>query len=325
MIDRSKKRGVALVWVMIMSVILMIVSSAMTTAIIKETRMITNITDSTQAYAAAKSGIDWAKVFIDNECKPNYWNGQNYSTNLTIGVTTIALTITPTTQNMGSCNSNFAHGDILVESSGSSYGVNRKIEHKVRKNGFTTVDVDGVITDDNNLNATLDIDGSFTIQFDLWLKPGSTLTSNQRLGVTDNVSNAAYFEIMPSNQYRIAGKIAGTDFASSTATLTGIDTDSPYAMRVTLQYLNKSGIVAKVEKDQWPANVGYLCNGQVTYDLGSNSFTAAFTRFRFFDGTNAGWVRRSNLPGTDRTTYTVGNSDLVNFDNFAVDSGIVIP
>lgn len=59
------KKGVALLWVLIISALLLLVSGTMASFIIKDSQSATRIEDSTRAYAAAKSGLDWARYYIE--------------------------------------------------------------------------------------------------------------------------------------------------------------------------------------------------------------------------------------------------------------------
>lgn len=55
-----KKRGIALIWSLVLCSILLIISGTMVSYIIKESQFSVRITESTSAYAYAKSGADWA-------------------------------------------------------------------------------------------------------------------------------------------------------------------------------------------------------------------------------------------------------------------------
>lgn len=62
----KKKQGVALLWAVILSSVLLLISGTMVSYIVRESQFSIKITDSNQAFAYAKSGIEWGIDCYEN-------------------------------------------------------------------------------------------------------------------------------------------------------------------------------------------------------------------------------------------------------------------
>jgi hypothetical protein len=141
------KKGIALLWAIVMATILMLVAGTMISFVIKDSQGIVRIEDSVKAYSAAKSGMDWALTFYHNQETPP--TSGSYS-----------FTITdPADPNPANVWVTFKTGG-LITSLGEYNNSQREVEYKVAAVSSTPVadPNDGLITTGSN----------FRLQFDYW-------------------------------------------------------------------------------------------------------------------------------------------------------------
>jgi hypothetical protein len=196
---------------MVFSTALLFISVTTATFVIKESRMSIRMDDSSRAYAAAESGIEWGKYCLENidNCAGTY--GPFY-----VGNSQYLVTITD---------------DNKIESLGTSSGVNRKLEH--------------IVSQSNSLDAPdplrdISVTGSYIQQFDFWLGIGN----NGQIGVkSGDGTQAIYFEYSNDGTARLVAE--GTKNGDTTLKSTGFvsfpgygpgSIVDPYALRVRIEY-----------------------------------------------------------------------------------------
>lgn len=163
----QKKSGVALLWVIILSSILIIISSTMVSYIAKELRSSARVTSSATSYSYAKSGIAWAKNHISNLAPgdiPNYGTrsyafdfNKNNLEETSVTITRRAL-----------------ENDFIIKSTSENNNVVRAIEYTIKESGKNFILPDQL----NNINYNPpqsprlkeDNNGSFEMSFVFWAR-----------------------------------------------------------------------------------------------------------------------------------------------------------
>jgi hypothetical protein len=193
---RKQKKGYALIWSVLISAILLVISSTMANVIIKELNMSTREENSNNAYTAAKSGIDWANYYIHNKCQTGGWDGTiidsgqpTPSISVPVQVNTgnfanASVTIHPANTNAGACDPNFDFGIITVISIGKYNNASREIKDTINStSGYSP------LTDITYTTAgyKFDMAKSSSMIFDYW--PDAATTVTNAVGINDGTNS----------------------------------------------------------------------------------------------------------------------------------------
>lgn len=253
-----RKRGASLIWALLVSLALLFITVTTANFVIKESQMSIRMDDSSRAYAAAESGIEWGKYCLAkiSLCGGNY--GPFY-----IGTSTYSVAIT------GAPNTK-------IESIGTSSGVNRKLEYKVNPNASLTPIADP-------LGVTFSTAGSYIQQFDYWTADKNSIAPNTVfiVGVASaDTSRAIYMEHNTTNGLALVSNINGTIFNRSTpVSLAGIDT--PYALRIRIEYYKDLSAKMIVSKRDDKSSTGYTCAGTAVLDMRGSVRGADMAKFYY--------------------------------------------
>lgn len=303
-----EKRGVALIWAIVMSMILISLGTIMSSQIITESKMILRADDSLKAYSAAKSGVEWAKDFINKEyqadgftCGGTGWNGSDLTgpnaKNIKIDGISTKVSISSEVPG-GLCPS---HGKIFISSLATLNGVNRQIDYTVAKPTMSTVDKDNDVADDTNINKVLSVSGSFVEQFDFWTNGqgfwiGEETIVHLGIGLEKTTNKTGiYFRLYDKDRVVLIAMKDGKVVASSrdicisnqsTSCAAGPDIDltKSKAIRVRIKYIDNTGAKIYVyRKDYSNGNYTLLQTESITIPEGK--FTAS--DFKYFSFTPA--------------------------------------
>lgn len=259
------KKGVALIWAMVLCGILLIISGSMVDFITKESRFAVQIEDSGIAYANASSGIEWGLEKIKGD--------REYRGDLTLSFTDGSASV--------------SHSDIVgqpgkvkIESTGVSNFVTRKIEYVYADSSLgTEIDLTSM---DASIGANY---GSFTLSYDFW-------------GTGGNDAHIGLNNATDTTKPKLYLKLNGETATLKTFTLTAVDssgtiinaTTGPitmsadtnrnwsYRYRATIRYIEAVGAFAKIQKlEQGDENANgkpgeYLCVATANLDLSSGTF-----------------------------------------------------
>lgn len=257
-----RKKGASLIWALLVSLALLFITVTTANFVIKESQMSIRMDDSSRAYAAAESGIEWGKYCIAkgrSECSAN----GNVAGPFNVGGSTYTVTFNRTP-------------DIKIESIGTSNGVNRKLEYKVNPNASLTPIADP-------LGVTFTTAGSYIQQFDYWTADKNSLGSNIVfiVGVASaDTSQAIYMEHNTTSGLTLVSNINGTIFnRSAPISLTGIDT--PYALRVRIEYYKDLSAKMIVSKRDDKSSTGYTCAGTAVLDMRGSVRGADMAKFYY--------------------------------------------
>jgi Tfp pilus assembly protein PilX len=299
----KQKKGVALLWAMITAVVIMLIASVVANVVIKESRMTVDVENSTRAYAAAQSGVEWAKWYIDQNCKnPSDCNAViNQTIDLTEGE--VAVRVEKIVDFADHTKDYFD-----IQSTGQNPGaatVTRKLSYKYKGASFDIVSNKSIADNINNIN-TQDLHDSFSYMFDYWEDP---TTAND-----DTVSSIG-FKNNSSNQYiavRIKHAADGSrklnvvyrsksDATEQVGLSVPLEEDAkrivpsdvpegwstPYISRIKVDYIKNTTIQVTFMKATGNALPENLCTSRFSVNLRGKEFNH-FSRHMFtINGSNA--------------------------------------
>lgn len=297
------KKGASLIWALIMSTAMLFISVTVANTIISESKMSVRMDDSSQAYAAAESGIEWGKYCLNlptsestTKCPDGINNGP-----FNLGSSTYTVKIT--------------RAENKIESLGTKNGVNRKLSYTIAQNQT----LDSV----DDLKKGVTVSGSYIQQFDYWSN-GNTVDIG-KIGLSSgDGSKAIYFESLSDSGYkvRLAAKNGSTYLNSSSTDVAFVGMATPYILRVRIEYTD--GISAKmiVMQKDWAESGSYKCISSVTLDLRSSGISPKddFGIFYFAQGSTLLTPVADSSTG-DGSVYKLSTSNSVFFDNMST-SGI---
>lgn len=297
------KKGVALLWVLVLSVVLLIITGTMVSYIIKESRFSINIEDSTKAYSAAKTGIEWGRNELDI---PN-------------GSTGADIEIEPG-QVMANVTIDRVSNKIV--SRGQSGQVRRQLEYQVSQNPGTTIYP--VNMDAMPLGP---YDDSVEMQFDFWGTGTGNSSDGSRVGLDDKAvigtdQNSISMVLTSAGNVNlkiISGKLGALPpFAAlnSQGTPLVLPVGGPYDYQASIKYVKDTSVSLIIRKRVKVGDiVTFECMGSVIVDASTYGF-GPFTSFDAEGGVNRTYI-------TDNTVYENGDShygviDAFRFDNINV-------
>ena len=246
------KKGVALLWVTILSGILLIISGTMVSYIVKESQFSVRTDQSAQAYAYAKSGVDWATKYAD-DAKPISTVEKSFDFGDSNTEIDVIVIITPKGTN---CSASYC-----IQSTGMVGPVTRTLEYEINPVNLSRIippsPLTGTITPSNR--------ESFNFQFDFWLN------SNY-----DDKYNNTVFGLSSSSGY-IALQISGIDgnlqlLTSSGTVSTAINLRSegpiiktPFTYRAKIKYFKDTAATLTIFRRN--PDGSYTCVGSALKDL----------------------------------------------------------
>lgn len=256
----KQNKGVALLWTLIICLILMIVSGTMTGYIIKDSRASIRIEDSVQAYAAARSGLDWATWYTDLENKEitGIENGHvfdDFEKEITLNadpLVTATVTISGTIGDSGS--------SLIIDSTGLVNEVQRKLHYEIRPASPIT---DGGILPNN-----------FKMEYDFWY---DSLNANFIFGQKESDDSLGLGMIIEGNMPKCARLVVAPVTGQLTSDCIDLSNDTnltePYRYRATIIYISET--IATLEIS--PRNT----DGIFEDSLGSQSIDLTGTALSF--------------------------------------------
>jgi hypothetical protein len=280
------RRGASLVWAVVLCGVMMLVMGTMSAFIIKESRMSIRMDDSSRAYAAAESGLEWARMCLAfTSCKDSlsittttpYQLGGNSGKSLNDAKYYVTIKLEDN-DNDGSVD------DYTITSRGESNGVNRQLEHKYEDGSAELIDSDSIDTDNQRIpSGFVEIDGSFTLSFYYWANDASRI-NNSLFGIQNTTAKDQIAVSISDNDF----DLSIIDYNSS-LTFTDSRTDTnpnstykdpievsdsmstPYSVLVELKYLrNTSARLTVMQYNE--TNGAYECKGTKTVFLAANNF-----------------------------------------------------
>lgn len=264
-----RKKGVALLWVLVLCSVLLIITGTMVSYITKESHFSVRVDESTKAYAAASSGIEWGKKEYPN---------------LSIGQTTKYIKVQAGTDITAEVIVTKNANSGLIESTGTSGEVTRKLEYTVAKENFSPVPLNTSpeLTEVSSSNT-----GSFTLKFHYWYQAGVS-APQMTFGVKDpSIANKYLAVNVDSNGYAkiVAGYGVATPKTSSPIKLPPPDAtvnhDKAFTYELELHYIKGIGASLRIKEVKKNAaneaykecifvtSDGYVAVGLVGLDLGN--------------------------------------------------------
>lgn len=228
-----KKRGASLIWALVMSASLLFIAVTMASFVIRESQMSVRMDESSRAYAAAESGIEWGKYCVESLtlCDNTYESPVFY---LSDSQYTVKVTVDTETK---------------IESLGTSNGVNRKLEY-ILSTANTLQEVS------NPIVGTFTIDGSYVQQFDYWTD-GTGFAS---IGVGNSTgTKAIYFKHIGDEIRLEAINPDNTITSYKEIDTTSLDINEVYALQVRIEYFKDLSAKMTVSKRTFGPGGGFSC------------------------------------------------------------------
>ncbi len=279
-----RQRGASLVWTVIVCGVLMIVATTMSTAIVKESQMSVRMDDSARAYAAAESGVTWAKwclasrgvsggCFTTTNMAEALWDSSGnilgpyesgtFKITDTKNEVSYKVTITAGCSLDQITAKTCAGADYIILSRGSSGTVNRSIEYSLGKStSEVAYNNDTVTSSQNRLEDKLTINGSFSAEFYYW-QPEPANPLDTKILKFKNIVNDSYVGVeLLANGFDIASS-NGTKTTNTTIPVDTTTLSRPFGTRISLQYIK--GVAFKMDVYSLSETSGkYVCSGTKT-------------------------------------------------------------
>lgn len=279
------KKGVALLWTLLIVIIMLIISGTMASYMSKEARMGVNIEESSRAYAFAKSGIDWGVLNAKSATLDT-----SYCFNLDESISgddDVCVVVSDKID---------GQDEKVIVSTGKANDVVRKIEYIVGDNEGS--EITNIVNPPQDTIFNSSVGGSFDFQFDFWTN-ASSFNGNSRFGLdTGNGSSSPNLYV----QFNSDGKIG----------LYGVDADG----NTTTYGTTKTDILADTKKSEfgrYRIKIKYINNNSIALKLiQHNSITNSYTCIDFISGSpNTNYSAfNSFYNGPNTTVYN--NESLIN-------------
>lgn len=304
----KQKNGVALIWALILSSILLIVSGTMVSYITKEAQFGFQIGESTRVYSAAKAGITWASKKVE-ENRDNINN-----TPVTLSLDEIDITVVIMPASSGLCDSGTGSIDYCISSEASADGkITRKIFVKKRKTDRddTLDSYESILANPASPQITDGGENSFSINFEFWgtpLPPTTTIpfgfqneTRNTKLYIEFNEDEA---ELVA--EYWDPNSGAFESLRSSTSINTAPESGSTtYSFIADLSYIDDTtAVLSIIARDSGLKKVS-PCRGEISLDLSGIDMGNLNYIYTSSDITSG-----SGLGGGDDKVFDVGGQGL---------------
>ncbi len=234
----SEKKGASLVWGVLLCTILLILGATTSTTIIKESRTSTRMDDSSRAYAAAESGINWGRFYLDSgtSCEtaaiktstaPFYFTIKEAEADISYQVIFLYDLASP--------------APCRIQSMGTANVTNRKIEYVFTEEALLE-------RDPINLAGTYSVKRNFVTEFYLWAE-GSP--SNYFVGL-NGPSGSKFFvryQTFPGPASLVLTVVDrnGVTKPSATINLSTVPTDYT-PIKIRIEYLSENSAKLSVKE-----------------------------------------------------------------------------
>jgi len=331
---RSHQKGVALLWALILTTVLLVITGSMASVIIRESRMTLNILDSSQAYSNAKSGIAWAESYLDGKTTLPVPINETFSLGSSGSDGTVRVIVT----NCITPDCIFQIESIGTDKSGL---VTRRIDSKIKRQsiGSPIVGTNGL--NPNDMIVASSNTGSFKASYDFWRIDGPVaLTSGVVFGLKTQTAGGTYrhISVFMDTDESLNLLYRGSDGENHSTPLYTPPTprpDDPYKYHMTIQYVKDTNIIVKIQQTDANDSLSPECVAYKVIDVSGIDF-GDLNRLRFEGNSgssfNKYYVRTSpnvnegdgsyfRLSGTTNSPGNMGGylgSTL--YDNFYLDS-----
>ncbi|MDD3481200.1 MAG: fibronectin type III domain-containing protein [Patescibacteria group bacterium] len=286
-----RKRGVALLWTVVLSSVLLIISGTMVSYIIKESQFSVKIEDSVKAYSAARSGIVWGTKGLDDAS--NAEDRDNFAEASLDGIQFDLIgndEVPETTVTITGTNPSF-----IIESECTYNGVTRKLEYEYTASSpnvlqMTPGPAEEIQISDYNTE-------SFSMTFKFWgthstmfglnsndneanVSPDTVTTDDPYIAmrvVADNYGTADRTDNVRLQTRDKSGSIDRSDFIKDSSNndynIYSLPEDvrrKPYYHKVTIKYIKDTAVSIKLYAKN--AEGSYDCVGGTSLSLVGKDF-----------------------------------------------------
>ncbi|MEI7690659.1 MAG: hypothetical protein WCI63_03475 [bacterium] len=307
------KKGVALIWAVVLCTVLMLIATIITTSVIKETQFSVRIDNSVRAYSAASSGIEWGKYCLQSQLEKNAGTTTPDPASLCMSANPTFTIKSPSdakyTVNISKVGLNY-----VIKSTGQAgTDVKRVLEYVYQKADLTPIS-----NGDLNLtvlNSPNGYDKGFSLTYDFWVIGNYPIefgvrdaSNSQKITVLFN--NTAQTMSLSAKNNTVTSNpstISLGDNALSTTDTYGIGV--PYQLQVQIKYLhNNSATLTLKRRFHNPSNPALdfkveNCSARTSIDLSTPEYQFV-NPFKYFylDSGNAGIVAAVDTIGDGSVT-----------------------
>lgn len=229
----KRKRGIALLWALVICLVMLIITGTMVSTIVKDSQSSVRIEESAQAYAAAKSGIDWGIWCLSKQ------SAVPCSTSFDLG------------RGRATVDIKASDGTTVIKSTGSiiNGAVRRVLRYELKPTSSCDINKD-VLESGINFSPNVTTE-SFKIQFDFWMSElgndftfGIANTAGDNLAMVVDGSGIATLQTTRPNVITSAPIPSSAD---PTPTLT-VDSLNPYRYRATIKYIHNISATLEISQ-----------------------------------------------------------------------------
>ena len=288
------KKGVALIWAVVLCAVLMLIATIITTAVIKESQFSVRIDSSVRAYSAASSGIEWGKYCIQDNLEKNAGTTNPAEACYGPNIFTIASSPNNEVYEVTILKESDLPSPIYKITSIGKVGadVKRVLEYK-----YTAVDI--VLVPNNELSNAIDFKNSFTLSYDFWLDQTNP-AGRVEFGVETSTSpkqkiGVVYSNVNNGEMSLLVTKDGSTNFSSKAIDLSSLELatykDEPYWLNIQLKYVYQNSAVLTLRRRYSNSSNPDLqnkldyCSARTSIDLSGSDrrLGSPFTKFYFGD------------------------------------------
>jgi hypothetical protein len=251
-----RNKGVALLWSLILTFVLLIVSGSMASIIVKENQMTINNQFSAQAYGNARSGIEWGTDYLESLDPSASCATEKDITLETTVLSKVHIDITVP-----------ATGGCKISSTGTYRAATRKIEYTTADKNVKSVPPNSTTHKStvSNFRVGDTNNGSFDFNFKFWLN-SDTLSANSEFGVINSTDSSKKIALQISNTKSlnliVNSGIKAIPLSTQGNAVTS-DPNSPYAYEANIKYIKDWSVIIKI-RARSPVTGQYECIGSTT-------------------------------------------------------------
>jgi len=327
------KKGVALIWAVVLCAVLMLIATIITTAVVKESQFSVRIDSSVKAYSAATSGIEWGKYCLQTELEKNSGVTIPDPAQECLDAERLFLIQSePIDSSYRVGITKESDGGYLITSTGTvGSEVKRVVQYKYKDVNLSSITVDGgypaldvIPTPPGPLSK------SFVLSYDFWVPTGSP---GSEFGFRDNAGNIMKVVYDPSNSGEMyletknngvtkqSHKISLEENELSTIDPSGVD--KPYRLRVEVKYLNNNSITLTLKRRyNNPSNPSLdfkidYCSARTSLNLAGTTWSP-LTNFNLGVGVDSKPLTDSALGDGDAIELFTSSGSVAYIDNIVI-------
>ncbi len=319
------KKGVALIWAVILCAVLMLIATIITTAVIKESQFSVRIDSSVRAYSAASSGIEWGKYCIESEAEKNAGNPSppDPAAACLNDIKTFNINSTPNNVKYNVVITGASPRYVIKSTGEVGTDVKRTLEYV-----YSAVPLTGILNGNLGSVSNLGLSGSFLLSYDFWVVP----SSQSEFGVQNTASGSQRITVLYTpydvgNERTLRLKVTdGTKTVISVPIILNNNllkdgiTDS-YRVKLEIRYIDKNTVTLTIKRRYNPSFELEYCTNRVSVDLTKITDPEMMATFNYFYLGGIGYSTAADPLGDGDVTELMLNGTAVAYlDNIMTTS-----